>query len=213
MATPKQGNNDEQAGERIEAGMNSGGQAPAALATDTVQEVERLNEQLREREAEIERMREGYLRALADLDNMRKRARQERQEAFGEGIAALALEVLPILDNFERALSAAQSQEEQVEALTEGIMMIRRQLLSVLSKRGIAPIETKGKLFDPAYHEAVHQVRTDEIAEGTVADEIQKGYMLKGRVLRPARVAVAVRPEAPPPPPSALMEEPSPDGR
>jgi molecular chaperone GrpE len=152
-----------------------------------------LEERVAEAERRADEINEKYLRALADLENYRRRARQEKQEAVRAGEAAILTEVLPAIDNFTRAMDAAQESND-VQALIKGVRMIHDQLLDALARKGVRPIPAEGEAFDPAYHDAVGKVETTEQPEGTVTVEIQKGYMLGDRVLRPSRVMVAVRP-------------------
>lgn len=150
-------------------------------------------QRLAEAERRAEETNEKYLRALADLENYRRRARQEKHEAVRNGEAMILLDVLPVIDNFTRALEAAQGSND-VDALVKGVKMIHDQLSEALAHRGVRPIPAEGEPFDPAYHDAVGKIETAERPEGTVIVEIQKGYMLGDRVLRPSRVMVSVRP-------------------
>jgi molecular chaperone GrpE len=168
-------------------------QAPEAVAEPTEKRIRRLEEQLAEARQRAEETNEKYLRALADLENVRRRARQERAEAMRAGESAILLEVLPVLDNFSRAMEAAQGAND-AQALVAGVKMIHDQLLQALERKGVKPIEAEGEPFDPTYHDAVGKIETTERPEGVVAVEIQKGYKLGDRVLRPSRVMVAVRP-------------------
>ena len=152
-----------------------------------------LEERVAEAERRAEEINEKYLRALADLENYRRRARHEKTEAVRNGETMILLDVLPVIDNFTRALDAAQGSKD-VDALVKGVRMIHDQLSEALTRRGVRPIPAEGEPFDPVYHDAVGKIETTERPEGTVAVEVQKGYMLGDRVLRPSRVMVAVRP-------------------
>jgi molecular chaperone GrpE len=142
-------------------------------------------------------VRDRYLRAVADLDNARKRARHEMAEAQVQAAGGVLLEVLGIADNFERALETiAPGPEASAErrAMYEGVSLIYRQLLEMLVRHGVKPIEAVGKPFDTRLHEAVVQVPAEEEeADGLVTLETQRGYLFGDRVLRPSRVGVAVR--------------------
>lgn len=135
---------------------------------------------------------EEYLQLLqrvqADFDNFRKRTAQERADWSKYCSQRLATSLLPILDNFERALQAGG---DDINTFREGIELIYRQLKDTLEKDGIKPMETVGKEFDPNFHEAVMQGPSDEHPDNTVIEEFQKGYILVDRVLRPAMVKVA----------------------
>ena len=163
-----------------------------ALAESVEERVRRLEQQLAEAQRRAEELNDKYLRALADLENLRRRSRHERANAARDGEAAILLEVLPLLDNFARAMGAAQDSNDS-EALMQGVGMAYDQLHAALARKGVRPIEAEGQPFDPQYHDAVGRLETTQHPEGSVAVEIQKGYMLGDRVLRPSRVMVAVR--------------------
>jgi molecular chaperone GrpE len=133
-------------------------------------------------------------RVAADFDNFRKRAAREREELVAHANERLVKELLPVLDDLERALSAAAEHEEA--ALEEGVRLVFRSLAQVLERQGLAEIATAGK-FDPHVHEAL-LTQPSERDEGEVLDVLQKGYKLGERVLRPARVVVAAPPVHPP---------------
>ena len=127
------------------------------------------------------------LRLAADFENFKKRAARERQEYVQLANERLIAELLPILDDLERALSAAEQHEEA--QLEDGVRLVHRSLAGLLQRHGVAPIETDGK-FDPHVHEALLS-QPSEAEEGSVIDVVQKGYKLGDRVVRPARVVVA----------------------
>jgi len=163
---------------------------------ETAQEPEQepdLRQQLDEMKKEMDQVRDRYLRLAADFDNFRRRTRQEMDEVRRTAAERLLRELLPLADNFERAIASVRS--ELPEKVVTGVDMIYRQLLKILNQAGVEPLEAVGKPFDPAYHEAFEEVVTGEWPEGTVASEIQKGYLLGGKVLRPALVRVAKGPE------------------
>lgn len=130
------------------------------------------------------------LRAHAELDNVRKRTQRELAEGLRYGNEHLIRDLLPALDNLERALAAAPAGEPALAALREGVALTQGQMLGILKKYGVAPVEALGRPFDPTVHEAVQRVESDQ-PEGTVVAEYQRGYMLNGRLVRPAMVAVA----------------------
>jgi molecular chaperone GrpE len=136
--------------------------------------------------------KDQYLRALAELDNVRKRARRDVGAAESRGIAKLARELLPALDNFARALDAAESQpENQDHHLTDGIRLVQTELLSALARVGIEPDSPKGEAFDPHRHEALAQQPVEGAASGTIVEVYSQGYRFGEDVLRPAKVVVA----------------------
>jgi molecular chaperone GrpE len=136
--------------------------------------------------------RDQYLRAMAELDNVRKRARRDVAAAEGRGIAKLARELLPALDNFARALDAAEAQPENRDHhLTDGIRLVQNELLSALARVGIEPDSPKGEPFDPHCHEAIAQQPVEGAASGTIVEVYSQGYRYRDDVLRPAKVVVA----------------------
>jgi molecular chaperone GrpE len=136
--------------------------------------------------------RDQYLRAMAELDNVRKRARRDVAQAEGRGVAKLAKELLPALDNFARALDAAEAQPENRDHhLTDGIRLVQNELLAALARVGIEPDSPKGKPFDPHCHEAIAQQPVEGTASGTIVEVYSQGYRYRDDVLRPAKVVVA----------------------
>jgi molecular chaperone GrpE len=133
-----------------------------------------------------------WLRAVAELDNVRKRARRDVGAAEARGIGKLARELLPALDNFERALAAAEAQPENRDHhLTDGIRLVQSELLGALARVGIEPVSPKGERFDPHRHEAVAQQPVDGAEPGTIVEVYSAGYTYGDDVLRPAKVVVA----------------------
>jgi molecular chaperone GrpE len=136
--------------------------------------------------------KDKWLRAVAELDNVRKRARRDVSVAESRGIAKLARELLPALDNFERALAAAEAQPENRDHhLTDGIRLVQTELLGALARVGIEPVSPKGERFDPHRHEAVAQQPVDGAEPGTIVEVYSAGYTYGEDVLRPAKVVVA----------------------
>jgi molecular chaperone GrpE len=136
--------------------------------------------------------KDKWLRAAADLENVRKRARRDVAAAEARGIARLARELLPALDNFERALAAAEAQPENRDHhLTDGIRLVQTELLAALARVGIEPDSPKGERFDPHRHEAVAQQPVDGAEAGTIVEVYSAGYTYGEDVLRPAKVVVA----------------------
>lgn len=146
-------------------------------------------------EAEVARLRERLLRTAADFDNYRKRTRRDIADAERHVQENLLLRLLPTFDNLERAATHAGTGQD-VKALAEGIAMVLRQFQDALTSLGIERVSAEGQPFDPAAHEAVQHVETDQQPPGTVAKELQAGYRWQGRLLRPAMVVVAKGPAA-----------------
>lgn len=155
-------------------------------------------EDLKARAAKGDESWERLLRTTADFDNFKKRASRERQDAARFANEGLIQKLIPVLDNFEMALSAVQTNAEgSAQSLQAGIAMIQSQLRSVLAEAGVEEVEAGGKPFDPNVHEAVSQQESAAVAEGTVLQQLRKGYKLRERLLRPATVIVAKKPAAP----------------
>ena len=148
-----------------------------------------LEEQLAAKEKEARENWDRFLRERADLENYRKRVGREKEELLNYGNKSLLEEILPVIDNLERAL--AHASEDGMGAVVEGIRMTHAMLLTTLKKFNVTPIEAVGTSFDSAFHQAMAQVPTDQHEPNTVVEEYQKGYMLKERLLRPAMVTVA----------------------
>ena len=159
-----------------------------------VEEIQRLREALEAKTREAEENRERYLRGAAEFDNARKRATREREDYTRYANESLLRELLPVLDNFDRALQAARD-EPRAAAVTAGVELIQRELLRVLEKFGVTPFVSVGQPFDPERHEAIARVPAVGHPEGTVVSETARGYMLNGRVLRAAMVTVATPPD------------------
>jgi molecular chaperone GrpE len=166
----------------------------ASPAPDADERVRKLEEALAAREAEAAANWDRFVRERADLENYRKRVQKEKDDILKYGNESLILEILPILDNMERAL--AHSGDETNAAVIEGVRLTYGMLLSVLKKFGVVPIEiTPGDLFDPAFHHAVHQMESSELAPNSIAEVFQGGYLMNDRLLRAAMVVVAVAPK------------------
>jgi molecular chaperone GrpE len=152
---------------------------------------------LQARAAKADEFKDNWIRTAADLENFKKRAARERIEAAQFANAQLLQKLVPILDNFEMAQTAAQNAVgDKLASLQSGIAMIQQQLKNALTEAGLEEIDAAGKLFDPALHEAVSQQETAAVPEGHVAQQLRKGYKLRERLLRPATVIVAKTPSA-----------------
>ena len=167
------------------------GAADASPESPRDAEIARLNEALAARSRELEAAQDRILRLTAEFDNARKRTAREREELVRSASEALLRDLLPVLDNFDRALGAARS-DPGAAAVTAGVELIQRELLRVLEKAGATPFSSAGAPFDPERHEAVARVPAQGQPEMTVVNEIARGWTLNGRVLRPAMVTVAV---------------------
>ena len=170
---------DETAADQAEAAAGS----PAADQPDAA-----LQDIQRERDA----LQDRLLRTAAEFDNYRKRVERERRELSEYAASELLIDLLPIVDNFERALQAPAGGD--VEGFRRGVELIHKQMLDLLRKRGVTPIEALGADFDPNVHQAVIHEPSDQYREGEVMQELQRGYKLGDRLLRPAMVKVSKRP-------------------
>jgi molecular chaperone GrpE len=138
---------------------------------------------------------ERLLRTTADFDNFKKRAAREKQDAIRYANEALLEKLVPVLDNFDAALSAAQTNAAGgAQSLQTGVAMIFQQLKKVLMESGLEEVDAAGQKFDPNLHEAVSQQESSEVSEGEVLQQLRKGYKLRDRLLRPATVVVAKKP-------------------
>jgi molecular chaperone GrpE len=181
--------------ERAETTADDGAAGAGADGVDPAEMLEEdltaLMQRLQEQEQVAAENHDKFLRTMAEFDNFRRRSRQEMEDARRFAIEKLASDLLPALDNFERALQHT-SDGDSDDAIREGILLIHKQLMDTLAKHGITPIEAIGKPFDPKYHEAIMRVEPAPGQEpGTVVEELRKGYMISDRVLRASLVKVA----------------------
>jgi molecular chaperone GrpE len=152
--------------------------------------------------AEVESLKDQRLRALAEAENIRRRAEREKAEASQYAVTKFARDMLAIADNFSRALAACppelrEAADPQVKAVLDGVEATDRQLLTTLEQHGVKPVSTADGKFDPNLHQAIAEVPGNGKPAGTIVDVIQSGYTIGGRLLRPAMVTVARRDEAP----------------
>jgi len=181
--------------QREAADPPSAGEPLVAVKPGTVT-AEQL-EELQERASKADESWERLLRTTADFENFKKRAAREKQEAIKFGNEGLLQKLVPVLDHFDMALSAAQTgRAEEAKSLQDGINMIYQQLRNVLVEAGLEEVDANGKPFDPNLHEAVAQSETGDVPEDQVVQQLRKGYKLRDRLLRPASVVVAKPPAA-----------------
>jgi len=141
-----------------------------------------------------------YLRAMADLDNFRKRTAKEYLEKEGEANRNLVAKILPVLDNLDRALTSSKSlcdRDESFRSFYLGVQMIDQQIHKILEAEGLSILKSEGQPFDPTRHEAVLSVESREHQPGTVLNEVEKGFLFREKILRPARVTVSKLPSEP----------------
>ena len=166
--------------EETAEGSREGTEEAENGADDPVKRAEKLEADLAEKDAQMLRLR-------ADFDNFRRRAAKEREELAAVVTQGILTDMLPLLDNFERALLAEGS---DLDSFRAGVSMIYKQMQEALAKNGLEVIDTKDKKFDPNFHQAVMRVQDPEKEDDTIEQELQKGYMVKGRVIRPSMVQV-----------------------
>jgi molecular chaperone GrpE len=160
--------------------------SPQALSN----EIEQLRQQLQAAEEEVAESKAGWQRTAADFANYRRRTEQDREQSLGLANEALLSKLLSIVDDFDRAIANMPAELRELGWI-EGIAAIDRKFDLLLASEGLTPIDAVGKPFDPHEHEAVVQEDRSDVADGTVVAELQRGYRIRDRVLRPAMVAVA----------------------
>ena len=165
-----------------------------ADAAAQVEEVSRedqdtLKAKLTEKEKEAAENYDRYVRSVAELENYKKRSAREKTDLVKYGNENLLRDILPMIDNLERALKHAEASKD-FDAFKTGLEMLRTQLIVTLGKHGLEAIDCSNQPFDPNFHEAMLQVESGTHTENQVVDELEKGYLLHGRLLRPAKVSV-----------------------
>jgi molecular chaperone GrpE len=182
--------------------QSQGFEAVAQEVDVSAEPVEPEKDQFAQMQAQIDELTtekavlfDRVLRRQAEFDNYRKRIGRERGEIYQRGRDDVLLQFLPVVDNFERALSSLESSEGDAEALRDGVELIHKQFQDALSRFGLEAVEAVGQAFDPHVHEAVTTEATDKHKENTVLEEFQRGYRIGDRLLRPAKVKVASSPE------------------
>jgi molecular chaperone GrpE len=184
--TAEQEMNATYAAENEQAAENQAETAETEVSEEAVELSEA--DQLR---MQVEENNQRILRVQADFDNFRRRARAEKEDFAKYASLKLIEQLLPIVDNFDRALSSSKETKD-FDALVKGLDMTYRGMDQLLTAEGLKPIEAVGQPFNPEFHQAVMQVESEEHEEGIVVEELQKGYILKDKVIRPAMVKVSV---------------------
>lgn len=149
-----------------------------------------LKQELEKQKEEARKNYDQYLRALADADNTRKRMQREKDEYIKFSTLPLIKKLLPVVDDLERAMQAAGSKQDY-EVLSKGVEMISRRLQDIIREQEVIAIETQGQIFDPQFHQALVVEASTEHEENTILEEMQKGYTMHGRVIRPSLVKVS----------------------
>ena len=161
--------------------------AEAEAQTEGAEEKADNNSEVEALKAKAAETEDKLLRLRADFENFRRRTRQEKEELGNSVEAEFVKNLLPLIDNFDRAMAADTT---DVETFKKGMIMIQKQLMDALKNKGLEPIEAKDAKFDPNFHQAVMRVENPDLEDDTIAMEMQKGYMVKGKVIRPAMVQV-----------------------
>ena len=169
----------------------------STVANDTDADNEKQNELEENLRDEIEQLRDEKLRLLADMENLRKRSDRDRMDSIRYGNINFARDILSLGDNLSRALDAIPKDAEKTETITNlinGLRMVQREFTSILEKHGIKKIEALNQRFDHNFHQAMMEIESEEAEEGIVIQEIQSGYNMHDRLLRPSMVGVAKKP-------------------
>ena len=169
----------------------------STAANDTDADNEKQNELEENLRGEIEQLRDEKLRLLADMENLRKRSDRDRMDSIRYGNINFARDILSLGDNLSRALDAIPKDAEKTETITNlinGLRMVQREFTSILEKHGIKKIEALNKRFDHNFHQAMMEIESEEVEEGIVIQEIQSGYNMHDRLLRPSMVGAAKKP-------------------
>jgi molecular chaperone GrpE len=149
-----------------------------------------LLKKLKDTEEEVQRNYDLYMRTYAEMENVKKRGIKEKEELSKYANESLIKEILPVIDSLQKAISHAQD-DKSPSGLVEGLELTLGGLIAALEKAGLKEVEAEGRPFDPNFHEAISQQKDDKVAPGLVINEFQKGYLLNGRLIRPARVVVS----------------------
>jgi molecular chaperone GrpE len=159
--------------------------APSGAEASLAAEIQKLK-------AEKEELMQTMIRRQADFENFRKRTERDRHEEGRRGVERLILDLIPVLDAFDRAIQAHDAPAD--DEYSKGVSLIRKQLWDAIARHGVQRIEAAGKIFDPHQHQAIERLETDEVPDGSIVTVFQDGYLFHGKVLRPAIVRVAVHP-------------------
>lgn len=165
----------------------------APASPPVVEDTSSMRKQLDEAQEQIRNLQDRWQRAAADLSNLRRRTEQDREEMEKFASMVLVAEILPVLDNFDRALATIPGNLQMLTWI-QGVMLIERHLQALLQQRGVEPIEADGAEFNPSLHEAISERETSDVPAGRITQVYQTGYTMHGRVIRPALVEVARSP-------------------
>lgn len=191
----------EQPESTVEVELETAAEVEAQQQSEQDQGVEQLQQELEQAQQALSEAQEQVLRAQADVQNMRRRAEQDVSKARKFALEKFAEELLPVVDNLERGIESAQNDQADVATLREGVEMTLNMFVSALKKFNVEPVDPQDEPFDPQLHQAMSMVENDNVEPNTVLHVMQKGYLLNGRLVRPAMVMVskggAKKPDAP----------------
>ncbi|GMR05188.1 MAG: hypothetical protein BMS9Abin23_1133 [Thermodesulfobacteriota bacterium] len=166
-----------------------------AMEEVTGEKIKRLEEEIEELKRVTQENYDKFLRACADLENSKKRLTREKEEGMKYAVEGVILEMLPVIDNLERALEHVSAGQDNQKSLVEGVKLTIDQMKSALEKFGVKEIKAVGEVFDPALHHAITHEESSDVPAGVVLKEFQKGYFLKDKLLRPSLVSVTKSPD------------------
>ena len=202
-----------QESEEVEASTSDNVQeSPVAPTTESESMISKLQTDLKERTAEIDSLNDRLLRLHAEFENYKKRVVRERGEFVRFANEGLLIELLPVLDSLEHAVATTKSGID-AQGIAEGLDVILRLFQATLEKAGVKPIEALGHEFDPNFHQAVAQVESTDGRDNIAVEEVRKGYLLEGRLLRPTMVKVSKTPVPSVEFPVSSVDEDQPDTR
>ncbi|MGM8214163.1 nucleotide exchange factor GrpE [Bacillaceae bacterium W0354] len=182
-------NNEEQLEASDELKQNQDDAQDESIEENTNEKLIDLEEKIKQLEEEKENLQQKLLRSQADFENFKRRAQKERENDLKYKSQDLATEIIPVLDNFERALQF-NIDDEKMKSFIDGVKMVHQQLLTALNQVGVEEIKAENEMFDPQVHQAVMQVQEEGFESNQIVEVLQKGYVLKDRVIRPSMVKV-----------------------
>ncbi|MGD9123899.1 MAG: nucleotide exchange factor GrpE [Desulfarculaceae bacterium] len=171
---------------------------PSIAVDESESDAQEILDPLAALTAERDELKDRVLRLAAEMDNYKKRSERDKADFLKRANESLVKDLLPIMDNLERALAHAEEQNADNQGVTEGLSLIKQELGKVLERHGLERVEALGLAFNPEIHEAMMQQEDPEAEENTVIQELQKGYLFQGRLLRPAMVVVSKKPSSQP---------------
>lgn len=186
----KEENNEEVTNQDIDSNLDAVKEEMDNQAQEEKNDTQNDDKELKSLKSELEDYKNRFMRLSADFKNYKKRIEKEKNDIYKFGSEKIVVDILPIIDNFERAIESSQSNEE-ANGLLDGIQMILKQLIDVLKKHGVEEIDAINQEFDPNLHHAVMQEECEGVDNNIVTQVLQKGYMLNSKVIRPSMVKVA----------------------